>query len=79
MTPGREDVGGASRRVNSELILEAQMKGGLKKDDVFFSDACSFICFCEVGFSGSVFLIGNRVRHFSVIVILRIQVAFIGF
>ena len=53
--------GDASRCVNSEQILEGQLRGGLRKDDVFSSDICIFIFFFEVRFSGNVFPFnGNR-------------------
>ena len=42
-----EYVRDASRRVNSELILEGPMKGGLRKNDIFYSNTCKFHIFLQ--------------------------------
>lgn len=78
VTRGERDVRDASRGVGSELILERLAKGGLRKDDIFFSDTCSFIFLFDIKVCYSVFLNGEPIRHFHVIVSSE-QAAFSAF
>lgn len=71
-------AGAASDGENSELILERQVVGGLRKDDILFSDTCGSIFFFGIIFSHGMCVSENQMRHFRVIV-LSIQVALRGF
>lgn len=71
-------AGAASEGEDSELILEGQALGGLRKDDLLFSDTWGSIFLFGIRFSHGVCLSGNRMSCFHVIV-LSLQVAFRGF